>query len=202
MTLGEKIKEARKNMGLSQEQLAEKLCVSRQAITKWESDRGIPDITNLKALARLLDVSIDYLLDDGISEDCGIIKESIDWSKYPRRRWFSVAAQDAVVLEKYPDAVSICELTRKHKRTKGEAALDEVLFWIFDMPGDNTSQLYNQIRDMSHYYLVELSDRTILVNVTDEYIISCRMLSHPADRKFEAGNNIFTRTARKITAKK
>ena len=38
MTLGEKLKEARKKIGLSQEQLAEKLCVSRQAVTKWESD--------------------------------------------------------------------------------------------------------------------------------------------------------------------
>ena len=40
MTLGEKIKEARKNTGLSQEQLAEKLAVSRSAIAKWESDKG------------------------------------------------------------------------------------------------------------------------------------------------------------------
>ena len=46
MTLGEKIKEARKNTGLSQEQLAEKLAVSRSAIAKWESDKGLPDIDN------------------------------------------------------------------------------------------------------------------------------------------------------------
>ena len=41
MTLGEKLKEARKKIGLSQEQLAEKLSVSRQAVSKWESDKGI-----------------------------------------------------------------------------------------------------------------------------------------------------------------
>ena len=62
MTLGEKLKEARKKIGLSQEQLAEKLCVSRQAVTKWESDKGMPDIGNLKAIATLLNTSIDYLL--------------------------------------------------------------------------------------------------------------------------------------------
>lgn len=48
-TLGEKLKEARKNVGLTQEQLAVKLRVSRQAITKWEADKEMPDIENLKA---------------------------------------------------------------------------------------------------------------------------------------------------------
>jgi len=48
MSIGQKLKDARKKAGLSQEQLAEKLCVSRQAITKWESDKGIPDIENIQ----------------------------------------------------------------------------------------------------------------------------------------------------------
>ena len=46
MTFGEKLKEARKEAGLSQEQLAEKIYVRRQAITKWESGNGIPGIEN------------------------------------------------------------------------------------------------------------------------------------------------------------
>jgi transcriptional regulator with XRE-family HTH domain len=62
MTLGEKIKNARKECALSQEQLAEKLCVSRSAIAKWETDKGIPDIENLKALSGVFEVSIDYLV--------------------------------------------------------------------------------------------------------------------------------------------
>lgn len=65
MTLGEKIKEARKQAGLSQEQLSEKLGVSRSAVAKWETDNGIPDVDNLKVLSKLLTVSVDYLLDDG-----------------------------------------------------------------------------------------------------------------------------------------
>ena len=65
MTLGEKIKQARKESGLSQEQFAEKMNVSRSAVAKWETDKGIPDINNLKTMAQLLDISIDYLLDDG-----------------------------------------------------------------------------------------------------------------------------------------
>lgn len=58
MTLGEKIKEARKEHGLSQEQFAEKLCVSRSAVAKWESDKGMPDIENLKAISFLLSVRV------------------------------------------------------------------------------------------------------------------------------------------------
>lgn len=64
-TLGEKLKSARKDAGLTQEQLAVKLMVSRQAITKWETDKGMPDLENLKSLSQLLGVSIDYLLDNG-----------------------------------------------------------------------------------------------------------------------------------------
>lgn len=65
MTLGEKLKSARKSASLTQGQLAEKLLVSRQAIAKWEAGRGMPDVENLKSLSRLLGVSIDRLLDHG-----------------------------------------------------------------------------------------------------------------------------------------
>jgi transcriptional regulator with XRE-family HTH domain len=74
MTLGEKLKNARKNAGLSQEQLAERLCVSRAAVAKWETDKGMPDILNLKAISKLLDVSIDSLLDDGEAMDFLVTK--------------------------------------------------------------------------------------------------------------------------------
>ena len=62
MTLGGKIREARRKCGFSQEQLAEKMSVSRSAIAKWETDKGLPDVGNLKILAKLLNVSVDYLL--------------------------------------------------------------------------------------------------------------------------------------------
>lgn len=74
MTLGGKIREARKRCGLSQEQLAEKLCVSRSAIAKWETDKGLPDVGNLKILSRLLNVSVDHLLDDEGSEEYPVIR--------------------------------------------------------------------------------------------------------------------------------
>ena len=62
MTFAEKLKSIRKQAGMSQEQLAEKLSVSRQAVTKWETDAGIPDIENIMAISALFDISIDELL--------------------------------------------------------------------------------------------------------------------------------------------
>ena len=62
MTFGEKLKTIRKKADMSQEKLAEKLGVSRQAITKWETDMGIPDIENIVAVSALFDISIDELL--------------------------------------------------------------------------------------------------------------------------------------------
>lgn len=77
MTLADKLKEARKNAGLTQAELAEKICVSRQAITKWETDKGIPDIDNLRVLSKVLNVSIDFLLDEEETFDQTVIKEEI-----------------------------------------------------------------------------------------------------------------------------
>ncbi len=77
MTLADKLKEARKNAGLTQAELAEKLCVSRQAITKWETDKGIPDIDNLRMLSKVLNVSIDFLLDEGETLEQTVIEEEV-----------------------------------------------------------------------------------------------------------------------------
>lgn len=64
MTVGEKIKLLRQQRDLSQAQLAESLCVSRAAIAKWENDNGLPEISNLKALAEYMQVDLDALLDE------------------------------------------------------------------------------------------------------------------------------------------
>ena len=110
MTFGEKLRAARKSAGLTQEQLSEILLVSRQAITKWESDKGLPDIENLKQLSALLGVSIDSLLDSGQAIDLSVTREKINLDDYPydrkiSGRWVKKAGKkDMIVLEKYPDA--------------------------------------------------------------------------------------------------
>ena len=64
MTFGEKLKETRKTAGFSQEELAEKLNVSRQAITKWETDTGLPDISNIMTISKLFSIPVDDLISE------------------------------------------------------------------------------------------------------------------------------------------
>jgi len=66
MTIGQRIAQKRKELGLSQEALGEQLGVSRQSVFKWESDAAIPEIDKLIALSRLYSVSLDWLM--GIEE--------------------------------------------------------------------------------------------------------------------------------------
>lgn len=180
MTLGEKIKEARKQSGLSQEQLSEKLGISRSAVAKWETDKGIPDIENLKALSKLLDVSIDYLLDNGENLDKSVIKEQIDLSKYDVRS--SNKKKDMCVREKYPDA-KINPLIAKIKLTKGQRILDNLLAFFTDAPF-GTADAYNDLKNMDkQYYLVEQGDKQFLVLVTDEFIESREMVQKHHDKK-------------------
>ena len=62
MTIGQRIAERRKLLGISQENLGERMGVSRQAISKWEADAAIPEIDKLIALSKLFDVSVGWLL--------------------------------------------------------------------------------------------------------------------------------------------
>ena len=68
MKLGEKLQQLRKKSGLSQEQLAAQLTVSRQAVSKWELDETMPDTENVVQLSRIFGVSCDYLLRDEVDE--------------------------------------------------------------------------------------------------------------------------------------
>lgn len=67
MTFSEKLKEIRKEEGLSQEQLAEKIGVSRQAITKWETGKGLPDVENMIIIAEIFKTTLDELLRDSVT---------------------------------------------------------------------------------------------------------------------------------------
>lgn len=66
MNFGQKLKEIRKAQGLSQEQLADKIGVSRQAITKWETGKGLPDMENMMILAEIFKTTLDELVSEAI----------------------------------------------------------------------------------------------------------------------------------------
>ena len=188
MTFGEKLKNARKNAGLSQEQLAEKLCVSRAAVAKWETDKGLPDIMNLKAISKLLDVSIDTLLNDGEQTDLTSIKEAIDLNNlelYGRAR----CKHDVAVLNRFPQAEHIHQLSLIHQLNKIE--------WWADFL---TCGLYTMIWGISHwktwsghYYLVDQGNRQFFVEVNDEFIIANSLPKPINKNKFYIGDRQYIR---------
>lgn len=75
MIFPEKLQLLRKSKGLTQEELAEKVSVSRQAITKWESGQAYPDISNLISISEFFKVTIDHLVKDNDSCITSIVKE-------------------------------------------------------------------------------------------------------------------------------
>lgn len=188
MTLGEKLKEARKQVGLSQEELAHKMNVSRSAIAKWETDKGIPDVDNLRIISHLLDVSIDFLLDNGQDLNKVVMKESIDLSKYSGRK---KVKKDKIVYEKYPDA-HIYTLIGKLQLTKGEKIIDNAIGFLTDAPF-GIPQFINGVKNLDkEFYLVDQKDKQFLVTVTDEFIESCELIQKIVEKKFVIGDWKFT----------
>ena len=196
MTLGEKIKEARKQCGLSQEQLAEKMTVSRSAVAKWEANNGLPDVENLKALAQLLNVSVDYLLDDGEVIDEVAMREPYNLSDYGKG--IKKKKKDRVIREKFPDA-EIHTLLGKLKLTKSEKVIDNLLGFFTDAPF-GTPELINNFKNMDkEFYLVEKDGKQFLVTVTDEFIETRQLAKRISAEKFEIGNWQFLKCKYEVT---
>ncbi len=177
MTLGKKLRSARKSAGLTQEQLSEKLLVSRQAITKWEAGKGMPDIENLKQLSKLLNISIDYLLDGGEVIDLSAMREEINLDDYTytrkiKGRWsIKAGKKDMVVMHKYPDA-EIHGLLGKQILTKGEKVTDNAIGFLTDAPF-GMPEFLNGIKNTNkEFYLVNQSNKQFFVIVTNEFIES------------------------------
>ena len=192
MTFGEKLQEARKRAGYSQEQLAEKLSVSRSAVAKWENDNGMPDIDNLKAMSKLLDVSIDYLLDDEGRLDFTIIKEAIDLDDYEKTGKCR-DKYDAAVYAKYSDADSIQPLIRSKALSKLEHAAE----WTI-MPSFGLFEAIDQVNNLGGNYLVEKDGRQYLVTVDKEFMTTTQIMKKITEKKFKIGRNKYKNAPYKL----
>ena len=131
MSLGSNLYQARKKAGLSQEGVAERLGVSRQTISKWETGETLPDIRQSKRLAVLYKLTLDELIDfdldvqevqEAIARTSDAVTEKIDWTsawgkKYP-------------VLLTYPEKVDPAPyaqaLGQLLERLKGESGYNEL----------------------------------------------------------------------------
>lgn len=194
MTIGEKIKNARTENGLTQEELASKMMVSRQAITKWGSDKGIPDVSNLKLLAQLLNVSVDYLLDDGAEIDINVIRETIDLSKYGKTV-IKKKLTDMLMLEKYSGA-EIRTLLPEKKKDKVDKGLDFIIDFFTPLCG--FSDLRNSLKLLgTEYYLVNEENRQffVAINYKEGWMESRRVADFRNSRtgdKFTIGDIVYT----------
>lgn len=108
MNLGNNLFQARKKAGLSQEIVAEKLGVSRQTISKWETDETVPDIYQSKKLAKLYNLSLDELIefDIDVKEIEEVIKNTNE-EKEAKINWTNAWSKKYPVLATYQDKVDI-----------------------------------------------------------------------------------------------
>ena len=164
MTLGQRIQELRKGMGLSQEGLGEALGVSRQAVSKWEGDNGIPELDKLIAMSRLFGVTVGALL--GVETPAQPAQESSSGEterletileKYTqqtaakselRRKWLPVAALAAAfVLGLLLWEIGSLRTTVKYLRSEVSSLQMQV--------SNNLSNLSSQIRNSVYDILEE-----------------------------------------------
>ena len=135
MKIGENLFQARKEAGLSQEQVAEKLGVSRQTISKWETNETIPDIFQAKKLAVIYDVSLDKLVDfdielekieKAIASSNEETNMKIDWTKAWGKKYpILVTYQKKVDINKY--AKEIRKLFNELQKDYNYSELDAML---------------------------------------------------------------------------
>ena len=179
MAIGEKIRYARKCAGLSQEQLAEKMCVSRSAIAKWETGKGLPDIENLKILSRLLNVSVDVLLDDGTQPDSSLIREPYRLAAYGRG--CKKVRKDRMMRQRFPLG-TISTLLGRPQLAEDTHTLDSTLGFLTPVPF-SMPEFMKSVRDFDRdFYLVEQNSEELFVTVTDSYL-EIRHLSQPLPEK-------------------
>lgn len=112
MILADKIINERKRNGWSQEELAEKLSVSRQSVSKWEGAQSVPDIQKIIQMAQIFGVSTDYLLKDEIDSEDGTALVEVDTDRNVRKVSMEEANRYIELEKKYSpwiaNAVSMC----------------------------------------------------------------------------------------------
>ena len=135
MSLGSSLFQGRKQSGMSQEAVAEKLGVSRQTVSKWETDETLPDIRQAKRLAMLYGLTLDELIDFDLdvqelervvrntSEE---VQQKVDWNKLWAEQYPVLASyRKQVDVDQYTPALR--ELLRKLSADHGYSELDAFL---------------------------------------------------------------------------
>ena len=153
MTFGEKLQALRKAQGLSQEELAQRINVSRQALSKWESGASVPDTENVIALSRLFGVSTDYLLLNEVKAPGHV--PAIAWPK-PRKYLLAAAIVGAVGVA----AVRFIWAAVAAAMIGEFTSIDMDLLWAEDMVGASVApvlQRYTLLSVLNTVFMVLLA---------------------------------------------
>lgn len=117
MNLGNNLFQARKRSGLSQEQVAEKLGVSRQTISKWETDESVPDIYQSKKLAKLYNLTLDELIEFDLNQkEIEEVIKNTDEKKESKINWTKAWGKKYPILLKYQEEVDIKKYANEIRR--------------------------------------------------------------------------------------
>lgn len=101
MDIGNKIKKYREVNGFSQEELADKIFVSRQTLSNWETNKFYPDIKSIELLSNIFDVTLDDFIKGDIDEMKNMVKES-DIKEFKKLSWIYTIEMIIMVLSVYP----------------------------------------------------------------------------------------------------
>lgn len=140
MNLGENLFQARKKKGLSQEAVAEKLGVSRQTISKWETDETLPDIRQAKKLAVLYGLTLDELIefDADVQEIQEVINKTTE-ETVNKVDWTKIWAEKYPILARYQDEVDVAGY---------EEQLQKILFDMEKEYGYNALDAFLVLKDI------------------------------------------------------
>ena len=155
MTLGEKIQTARKQAGLTQEQLARKLFVTRAAVAKWESGSGTPDVQNLKALARIFCTPMEDLLN-----------EDLEISRFGFREDVQVDDPEEAAASRFPDSSWVRRAVLLHGLGKVEAFFNFLTFGLLKI----IWVLKHADEFKKHYFVAETGDVQYFIVIDDKSI--------------------------------
>ncbi len=174
MALEQTLRHYRKELGLSQEKLAENLNVSRQAITKWETGGGLPDIGNLQALANLFEISLDQLLQENIAQPTkDFLYQS--YTSYdidrPKRFDLKLGVAHEIRLQ-----IAESEKIEVYLKSNTIEKLEQICKLKLDDQKKALDVNLKQSQDLSQNQAKE--DLTILVKLPEKYLENCEIAAN------------------------
>ncbi len=167
MNLSENLKKIRKEHNLSQEQLAEKIGVSRQAVSKWESNLAYPEMDKVIELCKMFNLNIDDLLNQDVNK-LNKNKSKIDISKYINDFLDSIT--------KTINMFTSMSFKEKLKCIFEQIVIIIILLCIFSIIAIIGSNILNGILDLLPYRMSDFGDFLKIVSIIS-YLIVCTLLS-------------------------